>query len=136
MSTLQDAVEALQTVLGTVSGIRSAPLYVPDSIGDYPIAISAPNAGEVVFEAERGRLALHEIVTWVLVAQVGTEYSLEAVIPFADRIPAAVGADITLGGVVSTIGGVSYTFGEVQVGQVKYIGFTFRWRGVKIRNAS
>lgn len=135
MSTLKDAVEALQGKLAGVSGIRSAPLYAPDSIGEYPIVISAPNAGEIVFEAEKGRLSLHELVTWVLVAQVGTEYSLEAVIPFADSIPAKVGEDITLGGVISTIGSVVYTFGEVQVGQVKYIGFTFRWRGVKIRNA-
>ena len=129
---LQTAISALQDIVGAVSGIKKAPDYAPDSINAFPFSVAYADSG--TFEnvsADFGK-ALHTLIVEIHVARVDLPASIKNVMEYGDSVPAAILAKPTLNNTVSTFRDITYTFGPLDWGTTKTIGFRFQINGVKI----
>jgi hypothetical protein len=124
---LSDVVTQIQTIVGTVAGIRQAPAYPPDSINVFPFAVAFPASGEIVRNSVASKIELHTVRLEVHVARKDLERDIATVINYGRLIPSALLATdaLTLGGHVTTITGITYTFGPLGYADTETVGYTF-----------
>jgi hypothetical protein len=104
MSTVQDAIAAIQDIALTLTGIRAAPDYAPDKLPPLPAVITYPAEGS--FEGTGGSGAsqdMHTIYCEVHVARKDLARDVALLVPFIDTFRNAIVAAPTLAGTVVTI---------------------------------
>lgn len=138
MSTQEDAILAVVALIRTISGIKQAPDYPPENIGDFPFATAFPGDGEhtvgTLVNNTGERKFLGSIVLELHVARKDLPYDVQASIGYGDSIPNILLKNITLSGKVDTFGSITQTFGEMDWGDVKTLGYRFIINEVKQRN--
>jgi hypothetical protein len=102
------AVLNLQSLVGSIDGVRKAPDYPPEQANVFPFAVSF--CGRLIDSTMHTRnmvINLYEIITDIHVARKDSERDIEDIAPFMASFSAAVWADSTLSGAVSTTNRVS-----------------------------
>lgn len=130
---LQDAIAKVQEIAGAVDGIRAAPEYVPEEINVFPFLVCYAGNGSYDFAPAGVMKGLHNIILELHVARKDLPRDVEKAMKYADNIPLAIMDDPTLGGTVSTIGVITYTFGMLGYGTTETIGFRFMIQNVKVQ---
>jgi hypothetical protein len=146
--TLQAALSAIQTIVGSVSGIRAAPEYAPDKLpaGIFSVALPASGTYSITAGYNQG---LHNITLYVVCPRVDLPKTLQAIIPLGDAVTMALATDVLLDengaslselrqATAQTYGDISYTFStNINLGSPEtpawYAGCVFTLRNVKIQ---
>jgi len=131
---LQTAIAALQAKVGAVAGIKNAPDYAPDSINEFPFSVAYAQSGTFENVSLSFGKALHTLVVEIHVSRKDLKTAIQNVMSYGDSVPAAILADPTIGGSVSTFRDITYTFGPLNWGTTDTIGFRFQINGAKIIN--
>lgn len=136
--TILAVVQAVQDIVGAVTGIRAAPDYPPDNIGGiFPISIVYPPRGNIKDgPGYLGMTALHQIVIELHFPRTDLSKAVEASISYIDSIPNALFKDPTIGGSASTFEDIEYTFGSMSWGEppslIPTFGIRFTVNGIKL----
>lgn len=133
---LREAIDQIQDVTGAVTGIRKAPDDPPESFNAFPVAVCHPRAG--LYRVDSMRTGLHDLALWILVARKDLPRDVSTSLPYGDSISQAILDAYTDGELdeIDAMGLIRYTFGEVEWGGLKCIGWSFTIEGVKIQNVS
>ena len=131
MATLQAVVDEIQTAVGALSGIRSAPSYMPESPNVFPFAQAYVLSGE--YERRKTTMVgTHSIVVAIHVARKDLARDLEMAMRYAKSVPSAILDGLDMSGTsVSYIGPITYTFGELFYGDTQTLGFRFVVEGIR-----
>lgn len=104
MSTVQDAIGAIQDIWDALTGVRAAPDYAPDKFPALPAAITYPARGDLEGIGGSGASKdIHVIYSEFHVARKDLARDLTTLIPFIDSFRNEVIADPTLSSAVTTI---------------------------------
>jgi len=122
---LEGAIGQIQTIVRAIPGIQSAPTSPPSSAGAFPFAVSYPRSGNLVMNSVDWGNVLHTVYTELHFANQLLEISIPQSMPYARLVFLGLMADVTLGGNVSEISAVRYTFGKLAWAGVETIGFRF-----------
>ena len=124
----QDAIARIQAIARGLPGMKDAPEYVPESINQFPFAICYYRQGNTT-TMTGWRKGLHTVFCEIHVARQILPSSIKAAMPYYGHMLAALEADPTLAGTISTIvWPVLHTFGWLEFGPVetsKNIGWRF-----------
>lgn len=128
MSTLQDAINAIQAKARALPGMRDAPNEPPEQPGMFPFAISYPDAGDWTGIGETFKQGMHTVRTDIHVARKDLPRDYLRLVPYADSFPNALLGDVQLGdSVTAIVGGIAYEFFSADWGNgVVTIGLRFR----------
>lgn len=124
----QDAIARIQAIVRGLDGVQEAPEYAPESVNQYPFGIAYYEAGETTLMGG-WRKGLHTLAVNIFVARQLLPASLRQAMPFYERFMAAIEADPTLGGTVSTVvSPVKHSFGWIAYGgeNNKLLGWRFQ----------
>ena len=127
MATLQDAIEAIQDVALTLSGVKEAPDYPTEAMNQFPFVVTYAASGTWERESD-WKKGLHTIFAEIHVSRELLPRAIAQTMPYAETFPNALLNDPTLNGTVDTIvGEIRYTFGRLSLGgnQDEHIGFRF-----------
>lgn len=127
MSTPQDVINRIQAIARALPGVKEAPEYMPESINQFPFALSYYRAGNTTAMAG-WRKGLHTFFLEVHIARQVLPAALKTAMPYYDRVIDALVDDPTLGSTVSTIvWPVNHTFGWLSYGGADnaHIGWRF-----------
>lgn len=125
--TPQDAIARIQTIARNLAGMVEAPEYVPESVNQFPFAMTYYRQGNTTLMIG-WRKGLHTVFCEIHIARQILPRALETAMPFYERFMAALEDDPTLGGTVSTIvSPVNHTFGWIEFGSQdnKHVGWRF-----------
>lgn len=129
MASLQDAIDAVQDIMGALTGIKAAPDEPLEQFSQFPFAVCYADHGEWDFGPAGDRKGLHTLVLELHVARKDLPRDIAAAMAYSDIIPNALLKDPTLAGTVSTIvGPLVYTFGPMGYGNAdkpNTLGFRF-----------
>lgn len=123
----QDAIARIQTIARGLAGMVEAPEYVPESINQFPFAMTYYRQGNTT-SMIGWRKGLHTVFCEIHVARQILPNALKLAMPFYERFMIALIADPSLGGTVSTVvWPVNHTFGWLEFGPAdnKHIGWRF-----------
>lgn len=132
--TLQQVMEAIETQLQAIPGLRTA-AYVADQVNPPTAIVGVPNIDEYHATFARGRMSL-EFQVWILVSASLDRIGQMALASFADAtgensVINAIESDKTLGGTVNDCIVLSFrSLGSEEVGQIGYYGGVFELRVV------
>ena len=133
MGTQLQIIQAVMDIVGAVSGIREAPDYPPEQLGDFPFAVAFPGEGTHSFGVVGERKFLGNVVLEIHVSRVALPIAVENSIGFGDTIPNALLASPTLNGAADVFESVVQTFGELNWGDTQTLGFRFIVTNIKAR---
>jgi len=123
----------------TLRGIREAPDYAPEEIGNYPFALAYPGGGVMDFGPANDRKGLHTLTLELHIARKDLSNDVKKAAPFVDSIPNLLmyklQNDNQWNGTISTFQRISYTFGSLGWNQIETFGVRFRVEEVKIQTA-
>lgn len=132
------AVLNLQGLVEAIDGIRQAPDYPPDQANAFPFAVSF--CGRLIDSTMHTRnmvINLYEIVTDVHVARKDGGRDVANIVPFMTSFSAAVWADSTLSGAVSTTNRISSDeIAEGDYGGTQTLMYRFRTEVKVLPNAA
>lgn len=137
--TLLDCIADIAGSCAAINGVKSAPTYAPDQIGssNFPFVVTYPGTGTVDINTPNGNtpelIHLHSVIVELHVARSPLTQAISNSIGFAETIPNAIYADVTLGGNADTVGAIEYTFGGMKYGDLDTVGYRFTITGIKIR---
>ena len=123
--TVQAAILNLQAKALALSGMKSAPDAPPDAAGAFPFAASYERIGKMVTHSYGFSHELVTIFTELHVTRQNLTVAIDTAMPFRDPFLVAIRNDPTLGGTISTIEEVRWTFGALKWGTVDTIGYRF-----------
>lgn len=133
--TQEAAILQVVSIVGGIAGIREAPQYPPENIGDFPFAVAYPGDGEhtvgTLVNSTGERKFLGQIIVEVHVSRADLPSAVQASIGFGDSVPNALLKNPTLNGTVSTFQSITQTFGELDWDAMKTLGYRFIINGVK-----
>jgi len=142
---LEDAVAALQFLIGQIDGLRGAPTDPPEKITAFPFAVAFPTDGEWAFGDESYDTGLHTIVLQIHTARKDLPRDVAAIIPYGELVREKLrggtnGINILLpdsagSATVDTIDGLRYTFGKLNYEGIPTIGWSFEV-DIKIEQAT
>lgn len=137
VASLQDVIGAIQDIVRGISGIRVAPDYAPDGLNVFPASVVYPVSGVFTTGPAEVMKGLHTIAVEIHVERRDLAKALKSAIPYGSQVAAALLADTTLGGAVSTFGDISYTFGPMAWGDpaLQTIGWRLTIEGIKTQDA-
>lgn len=125
--TPQDAIERIQAIARSLTGIVEAPNYPPESVNQFPFVLTYYRQGNTTLMSG-WRKGLHTVFCEFHLARQILPATVQSAMPFYERFMAAIEADPTLGGRVSTIiSPVNHTFGWLEYGSQdnKHLGWRF-----------
>jgi len=134
LSTLQQAIEALQDMAGGLSGIRDAPDYAPEEQSAFPFAVAYHSSSDWDALAASSKTCYATIVVEIHCSRApGLPRAIEEAMPYHESFPNAVLGDIqfTAAGLSSTyvtsrVGPpIRCTFGALNWGDVETVGYRF-----------
>lgn len=127
MSDPQDVISRIQTIARGLPGVKEAPDYMPESLNQFPFALSYYRQGNTTAMAG-WRKGLHTFFMEVHIARQVLPAALRSAMPFYEKVIDALIDDPTLNGTVSTIiWPVNHTFGWLSYGGTDnaHIGWRF-----------
>ena len=123
----QDAINRIQAIARGIQGVQEAPNYVPEGLNQFPFALTYYRQGNTT--AMMGwRKGLHTFFLEIHLARQILPATIQAAMPFYERVMAALEDDPTLAGTVSTIvWPVNHTFGWLSFGGTdnQHLGWRF-----------
>lgn len=127
MSTVQDAIEAIQAKARALAGMRAAPDYAPDSISQFPFAVSYPADGRAETESAGWHIMFYNVITEIHVSKKDLPRDLAQVMPYIETFINSIASDPTLGGVVNSIGPgeIRWTFSGFEYAGTPTVGWRF-----------
>jgi hypothetical protein len=136
---LENAIKQVQTYIGSLKGIKGAPLEPPDAINNYPFSVCYPDTGTFEIAPTLSKKGLHAVVIELHVNKKGVGASLATAIPFCAAIPNLLFSkllnDNRWNGTIDTFRSVSYAYGQFTYGGVETVGFKFTVNDIKIIDA-
>ena len=120
---LATAIAAVQTVAGAVSGIKQAPTNPPEQSAMFPFSICYARTGTETPQSSGWSVALHTLVCELHCQRTVLPLAVAQALPLYEEFAAAILADVGLAGAVQTVNQLRYTFGELEYGGVKTIGY-------------
>ena len=131
MSSMQDAITALQAVWSGISGIKQAPAQAPEAMGDFPFAVTYPRQGHFTLQSSAFQLEYPSLFSELHLPRVSLPDAIAAALGYHESFKDALLADITLGGVVHTIAPgaaqIDWIFGYLAWGGDKEAHLGFRY---------
>lgn len=124
MATLQAAINRIQDLALTMTGIRSAPDYVPSGKPPLPAVITYPASGTFTRQAD-WKQGLADIRSDIIVERTDTARAMTTLTPFVETFANTLWNDITLGSVVAAVTAVRWETFEADYGGVPIIGLRF-----------
>lgn len=127
MSDPQDVISRIQAIARGLPGVKEAPDYMPESINQFPFALSYYRQGNTTAMAG-WRKGLHTLFLEVHISRQVLPAALRSAMPFYEKVIDALIDDPTLNGTVSTIvWPVNHTFGWLSYGGTDnaHIGWRF-----------
>lgn len=121
--TLSAAVSNLATKAGSISGIKSAPNYVPESANVFPFVAVYPGTGNLELQSAGWGKFFHTISVDFHVARTILPKAIADAIGFVEAFSKLVIDDPTLGGSVSEVTAIAYTFARMSFGEIDTIGY-------------
>lgn len=132
-TTLQAAIDSIQTAVGLVPGVRYKPDDPPDNVADFPFVVTYA-ATFTVAEKPQGLLTyLYDIRVELHVKHSDTPNDIAEALPYAESVPNAIfGAigDTAQGAIIGTFGVLGWGGGEASI---PTIGFSWTIQAVKIQ---
>ena len=125
-STLAEVCAAIQDVALGLPNMRDAATFPKEKAASYPFAVSFPYMGTWDSMSGGWMQGLHTIATEIHVARKNLPRDVKAVIDFCETFANALLSDPTLGGHVSTINTITYTFGPLSWGGQATLGYRFQ----------
>lgn len=126
MSTIQEIVAAVQTVVGGITGIRQAPAEPPDSMAAFPFAVCMPHRGHYQQDTPGCGIAGEHIIRLEIhTGRKNARTDYLAIIPYVDSVPAALLANTDLSGTVYVNEAITYEFGPLTWNGLPTIGWRF-----------
>lgn len=123
---LVDAITELQDTIGDLTGVAAAPASPVDApSGQWPISIAFPRAGTFEGGGAAQAVGYHTIVVQLHYSRQELKRAYATIAPYLETIAEAILDDPTIGGEVTTIMGLSYTFGGMTFAGIDTIGWQF-----------
>lgn len=124
---LSTVIANLNTLLGTISGIQRVYSDPPESISEFPAAMSYIKSGEMTLMSAGLARSLHTLAVDIYHARQVLPQAVNEAKVWPGLLLAALAADQTLGGSVATINWpIRYTAGALRYGgQHVYYGVRF-----------
>lgn len=131
MTTLGEALLALQTAGGAVDGIKSAPDYPPEKAGDFPFFVTYPGRFISTQQPQGSATTLYDIVCEL---HVSRQQTLSAEVALLLTFPEAIIEALfeACNDTLLAQAGIEGTFGPLEWDDVDTLGFIFTVREVKI----
>lgn len=135
MATLLDSIHYVQSTVGAIPGISSAPDAPPESINQFPFALTYSSRGTLERMSDWTK-GLHTIVCEIHFSRQNLPRAIEQAMPYLELFINAIWSDPTLGATVSTIkDAIRYEFGFLPWGGASDVHIGFRFEiDVKIEN--
>jgi len=135
---LENAVDAIATVLRSVSGLRQVPVNPPETMSVETFAIVYPSTGSIEIAPIGTRTALHNIAIDVLTTRTDLARNIAALKPFIDTVANALMLEVSTGGdmfssTIETFGRLSYSWVATDYGGVPVVGYHFVMEETKIQ---
>lgn len=113
---LVDAVERIQYHAGRVPGVKTAPVYPPETMSQFPFVVTYPARGvwNLRFDTMEG---IHTVFTEFHVARGGLVNALRQAYPLHEPFINNLNGDYTLNGTVDTLFAgdpIIYSFGRLE----------------------
>jgi hypothetical protein len=124
--------------MGAVSGVKAAPATPPENLsGEFPFSVCYPSEGTWTEAVQGMKEALHFIVIELHLQRGALPYDVAAALNFADSVPNALFSALStrFSGTINTFGRIRYTFGAMEWGGIKTIGWRWTLEDVKIQSA-
>jgi hypothetical protein len=126
--TPEDAAAYVQTLVGTLPGIRRAPQYPPDKSSVFPFAVAWPDVGKMTREDASTNKNVFNIILAIHTARKNLARDMETIEPFIQQIGDLLldTDNITLSGTVDTVIAVDWKLEpNMAYGDVDTIGYVF-----------
>ena len=120
---LATAIAAVQTVAASVSGIKQAPANPPEQSSMFPFSVCYARTGTETPQSSGWSVALHTLVCELHCQRTVLPQAVAQALPLYEAFAAGILADVTLGGTVQATNQLRYTFGELEYGGIKTIGY-------------
>lgn len=101
--TLEAALLYTAGLAETITGIKAAPDYPPESVSAYPFVLTYPSGGNLEWEPGLIFKGLHQITCELHFDRAVLPKAIKTMIPFIKSFADKIKADPTLGGTVDTI---------------------------------
>ena len=139
--TLDEALKAIQDIVGRVAGIDAAPEYASDKVPPGVWSMVFPRDGVYTHEPQGVSQGLHSVGLYVVCPRVDLPKTLGRILPLAEEVIGALESNPTLLDTVETFGPISYVFDfAMNVGTASapaYVsGWDFTITEIKIHNTS
>jgi hypothetical protein len=136
---LDDALKAIQDIVGKVEGVRAAPEYATDKVPPGTWSMVFPVSGEYTEKPTGTMKGLHAIGLYVYTPRIDLAKTLAKIIPLGDKVAGAILDEPTLYDTASSVGAINYEFNmALNVGTISapaYVaGWSFVIYDVKIDN--
>jgi hypothetical protein len=132
------AIAEVQALIGSLDGIRGAPIEPPESINQFPFAVAYLGGGTWA-HAGNWKRGLHDIVIELHINRADLPRDIRAALKYSESVPDILMSNPRLNETVDHIlttadNPLSYEFGPMEWGSVKTLGY--RWRlTVKMQSA-
>lgn len=133
LSTIDSVCTTLQTAIGQISGIKSAPSYPTEQAPDFPFVVTYPGGGESAVEPAGSFTALHTVLVELHVARKDLPQDVATSLGKFEALLTCL--HDTLGDNAVGHKEVNWDFTEMQWGDVQTLGYRFSIAGVKIITA-
>lgn len=124
MPTLETSIREIQAVARSLPGVIQAQDLPTDSAIQFPFAVTYPREGTIERVSDFSR-SLHTVYAEIHCGRTLLPDSIRLALPLVELFPAGIWADPTLNGSVSTVTSIRYTFGNMEWGGTKTIGYRF-----------
>jgi hypothetical protein len=114
----------VQAMMRDLDGVLEAPDEAPEQMVQFPFIVAFPRSGEISRESVQA-MGLHTMYIEVHIGRQVLPSAIRMALPFGKSVPDALWADPKLGGNVSTIRAIRYTFGRLDWGQEQHVGWRF-----------
>jgi len=126
MTTLVELCQAVQDVVGAISGIRVAPDVPPEQgAGSGVAAFCYPGTGQFELLTQGREQGTHTLHLIILTPRANLRTDWARVIGLGDTVARALLSDMTLSGKAQIIRPLRYTYGQLQWGGQEEFGWLF-----------
>lgn len=125
---IANVVAALQTKAAAITGVKAAPIRVPESIHQYPFAVTYLRTGDMKTYSYQLAEVLSTFYVEFHVNRVLLAEAIETAHSIAEEFMVALRDDVTLGNTVDTIEDIGFEFGQLVWANDTNIGIRFSIR--------
>ena len=122
---LSDAIADIQAKMLTLSGIKAAPEKLPETMSQFPFAVSYAKGGNVRFNSAGFADYFHTIVCEIHVARQILGQAVMLAMPYIESFSSKLLSDPKLSGTVQEVREIRYTFGFLEWAEKKHVGIRF-----------